>query len=71
MYLPYDKLLRALRLPPLQHCRRRGDMMQTYKIINGIDKVDMEIFFELNSVSATRGHSQKLIKNMLFISRDR
>ena len=64
-HLPYDKWLRALRLPSLQHPRRRRDMMQTYNITNGINRVESKIFFELSSGSATRGHSQKLVKNML------
>jgi len=34
-------------------------------IINGIDRVDSKILFKLSSGSATRGHKQKLIKNML------
>jgi len=58
-HLPYDKGLRALRLPTPM---RRGDMKQTYKIINGIDRVDRKTFFELSSGSATRGHIQKLVK---------
>jgi len=63
-HLPYDhfKRLRALGLSILHHLRRRGDMMQTHKIINGIDRVDSNIFFELSSGSVTRGHNQKLVK---------
>ena len=61
-HLPYDKRLRTLRLPSLQHCRVRGDMIQTYKILNGIDRIDSAIFFELSAASVTRGHSQKIVK---------
>ena len=61
-HLPYDKRLRALRLPSLQHRRRRGDMMQTFKILHEIDRIDSKIFFELNTGQSTRGHSQKLVK---------
>ena len=50
-HLPYDKRLRALKLPSLQHRRRRGDMFQTYKT-----------FFELSGASVTRGHNQKVVK---------
>jgi len=37
---------------------RRGDVIQTHKIINGIDRVDRKILFELSSGSTTRGHMQ-------------
>ena len=36
--------------------------MQIYKIINGIDRIDSKIFFELSSGLAAPGHSQKLVK---------
>ena len=62
--LSYSQL-RALRLQSLQHYRRRGDMMQIYKIVNGIDRVDRKIFFKPSSGSTTRGHSKKLLKNRL------
>ena len=61
-HLPYDKRLRTLELPSLQHRRRRGDMIQTYKILNGIDRIDRSIFFELSTTSVTRGHTQKIVK---------
>ena len=38
--LSYEERLRQLELPSLEHRRRRGDMLQTYKIINGIDRVN-------------------------------
>ena len=62
-HLPYDKRLRTLKLPSLQHRRRRGVMiLQTYKILNEIDRIDSTIFFELSAASVTRGHSQKIVK---------
>ena len=64
-HLPYDNRLKALKLPSLHHRRRRGDMIQIYNILNEIDRIDRNIFFEQSSGSSTRGHSQKLVKNML------
>jgi len=61
-HLPYDKRLRVLKLPSLQHRRRRGDMIQTYKILNEIDRIDSAIFFELSGASVTRCHNQKIVK---------
>jgi hypothetical protein len=38
-------------------------MIQTYKILNEIDRIDSTIFFELSAASVTRDHSQKIAKN--------
>ena len=61
--LSYEERLRALKLPSLEHRRRRGDMLQVYKILNGIDKLDPGIFFSMATGSNTRGHSQKIAKS--------
>ena len=37
-------------------------MIQVYKSMHGIDKVDKDKFFTVNMYSATRGHSLKLFK---------
>ena len=60
--LSYEDRLRTLKLPSLNYRRRRGDMIQVFKIIAGIDRVDPELFFHSTSISQTRGHSQKLTK---------
>ena len=62
MNVMYGKRPRVLRLLPLQHRMKRGDMKQTYNIINGIDKVDRKKFFEISSGSTTRGHGQLVVK---------
>ena len=38
-------------------------MIQVFKILNEIDNLDKNIFFKTNTLSTTRGHSQKLSKN--------
>ena len=43
--LSYSERLRKLGLPTLEYRRRRADMIETFKIIHGIDKVDKNIFF--------------------------
>ena len=60
--LTYEERLRRLHLPSLCHRRRRGDMIQVYKIINGLDRLETSTFFELQTTSTTRGHSQKFYK---------
>ena len=54
-HLGYVDRLRTLGLPTLEYRRERSDMIQMYKIVNNIDKVDKSKFF-------TRGHSKKLFK---------
>ena len=60
--LCYEDRLRKLKLPSLCHRRRRGDMIQVYKITSGIDRIDPQLFFCRPEKSSTRGHSQKLTK---------
>ena len=40
--LPYPRRLKSLGLPSLEYRRDRADMVQVYKILNGIDKVDKD-----------------------------
>ena len=54
--------LRALNLPSLEYRRRRGDMIQVFKIIHGLDRIPSDTFFEHSSAN-TRGHSLKLTKH--------
>ena len=58
--LPYEKRIRSLKLPSLLHRRRRGDMIQVYKIVSGIDRIEPSLFFHQPEHSGTRGHSEKL-----------
>ncbi len=60
--LPYTERLRQLELPSLKHRRLRGDLIQVYKILNGIDRLDPTRFFTLatGTSATTRGHSQKI-----------
>ena len=61
-HLPYEDRLRTLGLPSLEYRRERSDMIQVYKILHGIGRVDKDKFFTLNRLAATRGHSIKLYK---------
>nr|XP_054752847.1 uncharacterized protein LOC129258630 [Lytechinus pictus] len=60
--LDYGDRLRALKLPSLQYRMRRGDMIQTYKVVHGIDWLDKDMFFSSITIEATRGHPYKLFK---------
>ena len=60
---PYKDRLRQLNLPSLQHRRRRGDMIMTYKILTGKVNLEKEAFFTLSSNQTNRGsHPLKLAK---------
>ena len=54
--------MKTLGLPSLEYRRERSDIIQVYKIMHGIGKVDEDKFFKVNRYSATRGHSLKLLK---------
>ena len=53
--MDYEERRRELKLPSLVYRRRRGDMIQMYKIMNGLVRMNINALF-------TRGHSQKLFK---------
>ena len=57
--LPYEERLHQLYLASLMHWKRRGDMIQTYKIIT--EKLNKDLFFKI-SRWATRGPNYKLYK---------
>ena len=59
--MTYTERLKKLKLPSLAHRRRHGDMIQTFKIIKGIEDIPSERFFKLCTSSLTRG-SLKLEK---------
>ena len=57
----YEDRCRELKLPTLQQRRLRGDLIETYKILNGYEGSDYNKFFKLREGS-TRGHYWKLEK---------
>ncbi len=60
---PYPERLATLRLPSLEHRRKRGDMIEVYKYINGYYKTERPQFDLFTSSRDTRGNSLKLNKN--------
>jgi len=62
--LPYESRLHRLGLTMLERRRIRGDLIENFKILTGIEKVDMEQFFELSDTGYNfRGHSKRLTVN--------
>ena len=60
-HLPYNQRLRILNLPSLQYRRRRGDILQVFKIVTNKVNINMHDFFQFNK-SHTRGHQYKFLK---------
>ena len=59
--LDYPERLKKLNLTTLIYRRHRTDILQVYRIINGIDRLNFKDFFKLDT-SCTRGHTWKLWK---------
>ena len=59
--LSYTERLRYLGLPTLQYRRIRADLVEVYKIINNVDKIDSSKLFP-RPVTVTRGHKHKIFK---------
>ena len=57
----YEARCKELKLPTLKQRRSRGDLIETYKILNGHEGSDYTKFFELREGS-TRGNDWKLKK---------
>jgi len=59
--LSYEERLKALRLTTLEQRRKRGDLIEVYKLMTGKEKVDYQQFFHKTSAGHNlRGHSMKL-----------
>ena len=59
----YEARLRSLKLPSLDYRRRRGDMLQVFRILNGLDRFDPQLFVKLSKQTRTRGHCQEIYKD--------
>ena len=44
--LNYEQRLVKLGLPSLQYRRTRADMIQVYKIVTGLDRINPRLFFD-------------------------
>ena len=59
-HLSYPDHLAALNLPTLAYHRTRGDMIETFKILNNIHDSRVTNFLPKSNFSTTRGHNFKL-----------
>ena len=60
--LPYEERLQNLKLPSLMYRRLRGDLIETFKYLQGYYKVDTKKLLPLSEEKRTRGHEFKLEK---------
>jgi len=64
--LSYEERLRKLGLTTLKERRQRGDMIEVFKLLEGIENVDCNHYFLYVSNhllwTALRGHDRKLVK---------
>ena len=60
--LKYEEIFERLNLFSLQYRRMRGDVIETYKIISGLEDVNSSQFYTRSSMDNLRGHSLKLYK---------
>ena len=58
--LSYPERLSILSLPTLAHRRIRGDMIETFKILNNIYDSGVTNFLSKSNFSITRGHNFKV-----------
>ena len=61
--LTYQDRLEKTGLYSLECRRQRGDLIETFKILNGLEEVQPGKFFTLSHYTVTRGGSQKLFKS--------
>ena len=61
--LSYEECLKECGLTTLETRRLRGDQIEFFKILNGYENIDRNMFFSLKKDSRTRGHEVKLVKD--------
>ena len=61
--LSYEERLKECGLTTLETRRLRGDQIEVFKILNGYENIDRNMFFSLKKDSRTRGHEVKLVKD--------
>ena len=60
--LSYEDRLRTLKLPSMEYRRKRGDMIQCYKVMNGLVRIEADELFTPIPSNNTRGHGQRVLR---------
>ena len=61
--LCYEERLKECGITTLETRRLRGDHIEIFKILNGYENIDRNVFFSHKKDSRTRGHEVKLVKD--------
>ena len=61
-HLTYEDRLQRFNLMKIEDRAKRGDLIETYKIMTGKLNVDPDHFFQKETDTRTRGHHLKLTK---------
>ena len=61
--LSYEECLTECGLTTLEKRRLRGDQIEVFKILNGYENIDTDMFFSLKKDSRNRGREVKLVKD--------
>ena len=62
---PYHDRLEELKLYSLEQRRLRGDLIEAYKILNGLEGIEESKLFQRSTHIQLRGHKDKLFKPAL------
>ena len=62
-HMSYKDRLIHLNLPSIKYRQLRNDLIQTYKILHGIDNIDRDNIFCINEYDKTRNSTMKLYKS--------
>ena len=63
-HMSYEERLEALGLTTLEVRRKRGDLIQIYKIINGVEEVDIPMGTENQRGYSGRGHRHQIVREI-------
>ena len=61
--LSFEERLTECGLAILEKRMLRGDQIEVFKILNGYENIDRNMFFSLKKDNTTRGHKVKLVKD--------
>ena len=64
--LPYEERLRKLGLWSLEERRNRADLIEVYKILNGLSSPSLKSLFVLDSYGKTRGTQYEIVQTSIY-----